>query len=291
GDTGRSPFLLYLHENQFSYPRPTGRPLDRSFAVSHVASLLAADGIALNSRSHRDAMRSELRAFLSEVPPPRPGGCLTRLSSARVLYPGVRLDEFPPPSQRPAGRPPVILWNHRWEEDKRPGAFARALLRLDERGCAFRLVLLGTGEQVQPTPLLLLREKLGPCILRDRPARRGAEYRAWLRRADITVSTAAQENFGYATVEAMAAGAVPLLPRRLSYPELLPRRLADRLLYDSDDDLVDRLETWLEDPVRIERLRRPVMQAARRYSWSRRVKALDDWVADAAARAPGRAAS
>ena len=71
------------------------------------------------------------------------------------------------------------------------------------------------------------------------------DYRALLSRSDVVVSTARHEYFGVAVVEAIAAGAVPLLPRRLSYPELVPAVYHDAVLYD--DDLVDRLRAVLLD--------------------------------------------
>lgn len=272
------PHLLYVHENQLSYPRPPGEPLDRGFAVAHLASLLAADAIAINSRSHRDAFRADLRAFLDEIPPPRPAGVLSRLRRIRVLPPGVDLHGF---ESRPriAPGPPAIVWNHRWEEDKRPSAFARTLLKLAERGLDFRLILLGPVDQIRPRPLELIRERLPDRILHDGPARTRHAYVRWLSRAHIAVSTASQENFGYAAVEAMAAGAVPLLPDRLSYPELLPPSLRPHLLYRTDRELLDRLTTWLRDPAtHVDPLRAPVMRAARRHDWSRRVPPLDTWL-------------
>ncbi|RMG46392.1 MAG: DUF3524 domain-containing protein [Acidobacteria bacterium] len=285
GPAGRVPWLVYWHENQFSYPRPPGQPLERSFAVAHLASVLAADGHGFNSRAHLEAMRAGLAAFVKEAAPPRPRGVLRHFDrAARVLPPGVELSGFPPPEPRPVGDPPAILWNHRWEEDKRPGAFARTMLRLAEGGASFRLILLGTTVQSRPRPLELLREKLGDRILRAEPARTRGSYLAWLRRADLSVSTAAQENFGYATVEAMAAGVVPLLPERLSYPELVGRALAPHLLYRDERELLARLRALLENPQRVAALRPAVAARARIHSWERRVVALDDWVAGATGR-------
>jgi glycosyltransferase involved in cell wall biosynthesis len=270
--------LLYLHENQLTYPRPPGEPLDRGFATAHLASVLAADSIAINSRFHRGQLVAALRDFLAEMPPPRPRGALGRVRAARVLPPGVDLAGFPPPGARAPHDPPVIAWNHRWEEDKRPSAFARMMLRLAERGLDFRLLLLGTTSQVVPRPLLLLREHLADRILRDRPAGSRAEYVRELARADIAVSTSAQENFGYAAIEAMAAGLAPLLPERLSYPEIVPRGLRAGALYRTDREALDRLAGWLRAPGRLAPLRAEAARTARRHGWERRVAALDDWV-------------
>lgn len=275
---GDARVLLYMHENQLSYPRPPGEPLERGFAVAHLASLFAADGLAFNSRSQLRSFADDLDAFLDEMPAPHPRGIKARLRGARVLPPGVDLDGFPEPAARPANDPPVILWNHRWDGDKRPGAFSRLMIQLAERGRAFKLVLLGATDQVKPRAKELLLEKLGDRILVAAPARTRREYVAWLARADIAVSTAAQENFGYAAVEALAAGAVPLLPRRLSYPEIVPRALHDDLLYGTDRDLLARLSAWLAQPERFLPLRVRAMRAARAHAWPRRAAALDDWV-------------
>jgi glycosyltransferase involved in cell wall biosynthesis len=74
------------------------------------------------------------------------------------------------------------------------------------------------------------------------------EYVDLLLAADVVVSTAEQEFFGIAVVEAMYAGAFPVLPARLVYPERIPPELVERCLYDDDVDLVDKLRRALEEP-------------------------------------------
>jgi glycosyltransferase involved in cell wall biosynthesis len=275
----RARWLVYWHENQFSYPRPRGEPLDRGFVVAHVATLRAGDQHAFNSQTHRRSMITSFREALKELPRELRGAADTRwIRRTRVLPPGVDFAGFPVPAPREAGQPPRLLWNHRWEADKRPSAFARCVAALAERDLAFRLILLGMVDQIHPQPLLQLRTQFAQRIDRDGPARTRREYISWLTRADIAVTTAVQENFGFAAVEAMAAGAVPLLPRRLSYPELIPRRLHHALLYTSDRDLLARLGVWLRQPAQFTALRQSVMRAAQRHDWTRRVEALDRWV-------------
>lgn len=288
----RCRWLVYWHENQLDYPRPAGKPFEWGFHATHRATLIAGDGHAFNSRAHLAAFQHALASWQQRVP------ALARVSvprgwraRARVVAPGVDFSGFPEPGQRPLGigrQPgeaasgvPRVLWNHRWEEDKRPSAFARTITKLADKGLPFTLVLLGLVDQVHPQPLLGLRRDLPARIERDGPARSRREYIAWLARCDLTLSTAEHENFGYAVLEAMAAGAVPLLPRRLSYPEVVPRRLHEALLYDSDRDLAARLARWLQQPEQFTALRPAVMRAARRHAWERRIAALDDWVAGA----------
>jgi glycosyltransferase involved in cell wall biosynthesis len=259
--------LLYLHENQVSYPRPAGEPLDRGFAVAHLASLLAADRVAINSRFHRDELRRGLRDFLARVPEGRPRGVLRAVDRAVVLPPGVETADLVGDPHRPPSSRPVILWNHRREFDKQPEIFFRVMRHLEARGTDFALVLLGETTQALPRPFLAARERFRERILHDGyvPTRRS--YASWLRRADIAVSTASQENFGIAAVEAMAAGAYPLLPRRLAYPEVLPRALHGEHLYRGVRDLEGRLRRVLREPARIVSGRPSRVRAALRYSW------------------------
>jgi len=42
-------------------------------------------------------------------------------------------------------QPPVLVWNHRWEHDKNPGFFFKALYGLAEQGVDFGLIVLGTA--------------------------------------------------------------------------------------------------------------------------------------------------
>ena len=107
----------------------------------------------------------------------------------------------------------------------------RACRRLAERGVEFDLAVVGDhtgGDAATIDPLL---DELG-----DRVVARGlqprAEYLALLRRADVVVSTARGENFGIAVVEAVAAGAWPVLPAALSYPEVLPTSAHAACLYE-----------------------------------------------------------
>ena len=71
---------------------------------------------------------------------------------------------------------------------------------------------------------------------------------ALLRSADVVVSTAHQEFFGIAITEAVYAGAFPLVPNRLVYPERLPPDHHDRCLHDGHEDLVDKLAWALRHP-------------------------------------------
>jgi glycosyltransferase involved in cell wall biosynthesis len=132
--------------------------------------------------------------------------------------------------------PPLIVWNHRWEHDKRPDVLAAAIGRLLDDGAEFRLAVLGEAPTGVPAELAGLPALLGERLVHFGFAER-TTYERILGSADVVVSTADHEFFGVAVVEAMAAGARPVLPKRLSYPELVPAEHAGESLWNTWDEL------------------------------------------------------
>ena len=66
------------------------------------------------------------------------------------------------------------------------------------------------------------------------------DYGALLQKAQMVVSTAYQEFFGISVMEAVDAGAMPLVPDRLSYVELFGQAWR----YESQEQLVERLRVY-----------------------------------------------
>ena len=124
--------------------------------------------------------------------------------------------------RREAGTPPLILWNQRWEYDKDPETMLRGAVRAGRRGTAFRVALAGENFRVQPAEFERGARTAGRPAGPLRVCRDGGRLRGLLWRADIVLSTAIHEFFGVSVVEAIYCGCLPVLPDRLSYPELLP---------------------------------------------------------------------
>ena len=282
-DVGAVPVLHYVHESQLVHPPGRGRTLDRDLAVTGWQNLVAADVAVFNSEFHRQALFDALPGFLHSFPDRRHEHLIDEVGArTRVLPVGI---EVPDRGSQARGEdedgPPILLWNHRWEQDKDPDAFAAALQGLLRRGVAFRLALVGEGPEAPPAAFEQVRALLGERVVAygwQEPA----PYRALLARSAVVVSTARHEFFGVAVAEAMAARCCPVLPRRLSYPELIPAALHDRCLYDPDDDgaLVDALVAALE--AREDRRRRAAVAArhVRRFAWSRVVEDYDRLLAE-----------
>ena len=244
--------VLYLHENQLSYPVPPGGQVDLQFGFTDVSSALAATVIVFNSEFHRASFFAALPRFLRQMPDYVPRWVPAALAAkARVLHPGCRL---PPPAPAGGARPgapadpPLVIWNHRWEFDKQPELLFAALRRVAAAGVPFRVALLGENFQAVPREFIKAREWLGSRLVRYGYEPDRAAYWDWLRRGAVVVSTALQENFGIAVVEAVAAGNFPLLPHRLAYPEVIPARHHAACLYRDESELAARLRALLAAP-------------------------------------------
>jgi glycosyltransferase involved in cell wall biosynthesis len=281
------PAIVYFHENQLTYPVASGDLRDVHFGFTDISTALVADQVWFNSNSHRDAFLSALPAFVQQMPDARPSWITAAIRrKADVLYPGctfpAEIDRLSSPTPE-RSRPPLIIWNHRWEFDKNPEAFFDALYEIASQGRSFEVALLGECFQDQPKCFLKARELLGKRIAQFGFAPSLVDYRHWLNRGHIVVSTALQENFGFSVVEAIRFGCLPLLPRRLSYPEIIPSRFHDLCLYTSSSDLVSKLVHFLDHHQDYHAERRSLQEAMVRYAWTERIGEFDNRL-EAAAR-------
>ena len=257
--------VLYMHENQLTYPlSPTARD-DLAYAYMNWSSMVRADEVWFNSQFHLDSVFEALPKFLKHFPDHRHSGLVEGVTSKSTVMPvGVDLEWA---VQDEKGEPPLIVWNQRWEYDKDPVRLFGALNRLADDGLAFRLALCGENFRNVPTEFDDAKTRLGGHIVHYGFAEIDT-YRQLLLDASVVVSTAKHEFFGVAAVEAMAAGAVPVFPKSLSYPELIPVGVHNNTLYSSDNELDLLLRTAVGDTDRRRQIRSIVAPAMDRYSWS-----------------------
>ena len=89
------------------------------------------------------------------------------------------------------------------------------------------------------------------------------------------ISTARQENFGIAVIEAVRYGCVPLLPARLAYPEIIPKRFHPQVLYKDPGELVEKLSRLITDYSEFEKLRCDLSKQMSRFAWENLIDRYD----------------
>jgi glycosyltransferase involved in cell wall biosynthesis len=261
-----APVVYYVHENQLTYPLS---PLDREdtgHAMKNWISMASADLVAFNSGYHLRTWSEALPGFLRRCPDERHMRLVEPvMAGAEVLPVGVdlaRLDQVP----RRSRSVPLILWNQRWDHDKGPSEFAAALTALAETGVAFEVALAGEQFVNDPPEFTMLRDRLASRLIHYGFASED-RYVELLRAADIVVSTAHQEFFGIAITEAVYAGAFPLLPNRVVYPDRIPAVHHDRCLFDDEAGLVSRLSWALANRNAVAAIASDLRSAMAPYDW------------------------
>ena len=242
------PIVCYFHENQLTYPLSEHDRRDYQYAVTNITTCLASDEVWFNSAFHRDSFLSAAATFIGKMPDYRPRSVIEAIRRrSRVVMPGVDMpaDSDATHRRRNLAGPPRVLWCHRWEFDKNPQPFLAAMARLSQAGVAFELVLTGEQFRTAPPAFAAYREELAPHVVHEGFIDDRASYLRMVTSCDVVVSSAIQENFGLAVVEAIACGARPVLPNREAYPEVIPQRFHEACLYESDDRLYDHLRTVL----------------------------------------------
>jgi len=270
------PCILYMHENQLSYPEPRSDHRDLHFGFTNIVSCLAADVVAWNSRYHMESFLEAVPRLLAMMPDRRPSAIPERIrAKSEVVYPGVDLASINRVTRPRDAGPPLIIWNHRWEFDKRPEVFFSALYELISRGVDFRVAVMGENFQVQPRIFMEAQERLGRRAAQFGFVKDREEYLKLLRLGRVSVSTACQENFGIAAVEAAYAGALPLWPRSLSYPELIDPPPQRDHLYSDFNELVLKLETELKGPAPDPEVASHYKNSLWKFDWSNVIAGYD----------------
>jgi glycosyltransferase involved in cell wall biosynthesis len=257
------PFCTYFHENQFVYPVQKEDERDFHFGLTNLTTALASDRVGFNTQYNLQTFLTGVERILKICPDMKLKGVIEKIKrKSSVLYPGIDFSHIDAivPTQTTKSEAPVIVWNHRWEHDKNPKLFFKTLLKLDEQNIDFRLIIVGQSFKRQPAIFSEAQERLKHRIIHYGFVESKDEYASLLRMSDIAVSTAEHEFYGISVIEAVRAGCHPVLPARLSYPELFPAEY----LYE-DGELFSRLKVLLENPGKLHRSRAQTLTEC--FSW------------------------
>ncbi len=272
------PVLVYFHESQLTYPQPPGKSLNFQLGFADITTALTADKVLFNSESHYKTFFATLADFIKKLPDYPPEWVTVAIrSKSDVLYPGCSFESVSETDAYTDSAPPLIIWNHRWEFDKNPKDFFEVLETLLERGHDFQIALLGKNVQFVPKQFIKARKRFGRRIIQYGYVPSKAKYYEWLKRGTVVISTAIQENFGMSIIEAIRWGCLPLLPKRLSYPEIIPQALHSDFLYQDNQDMLVKLAFIIENISAFQDKRKQLTEAMVRYSWEN-LKVLFDEV-------------
>ncbi len=279
------PIAVYFHENQLTYPwsKTDNDPQlkrDAAYQFINYTSALCADAVWFNSQYHQQSFLEALPAFLHQFPDYTNLDTIKSIQQKSEVLPiGLNLKRFDAyqhlqNKRKELNEYPVILWNHRWEYDKNPDEFFDALQQLKERGVKFSLVILGKAYQKQPEifskiPLIFAEE-----LQHSGYCENETDYIKWLHLADILPVTSIQDFFGISIVEAIYCNTIPLLPKRLAYPEHLPHSHHQTFFYEDQKDLTNRLQRLIFN-IKILR-KQKVSQFVEKYDWSSIVEKYDN---------------
>ncbi|MEP7287729.1 MAG: DUF3524 domain-containing protein [Chloroflexota bacterium] len=234
--TAHLPIAVYFHENQLTYPTGPRQKRDLHLGFINYASALAADTVFFNSNFHRAAFLDELPRLLKHYPDYNELPTIDAIRHKSAVLPlGLDLRRFDSFGSKAAPQEPVILWNHRWEYDKNPVAFFNALYELMVQGLEFKVIVAGENPRQHAEEFEQARQRLGDRLLHYGYVQNFEEYARLLWQATHVVSCAYQDFFGVSMCEAIYCGCLPIMPRRLNYPDLIPPQYHDLCLYNEGE--------------------------------------------------------
>ena len=174
-----------------------------------------------------------------------------------------------------------IVWAARWEHDKNPELFFESLRILKTKKIEFRVSVMGEQFRQVPDVFNLARQEFSDRIDLWGYQEDRNDYESALLEADVFVSTADHEFFGFSVLEGAAAGAFPLVPEKLAYPETLELDAGNEDFYykGGAEELAERLaglsekvrgnNLWDGDPDR-------AIRVVEKFFWKTKAPLLDE---------------
>lgn len=274
--TSHIPHALYFHENQLTYPQNSRQGHGWRYGFVNYASAMSADALFFNSAFHLQAFFDALPRMLKHFYDYNELATVDWLRQrAVVMALGLDLRQFDTYRMRASPqRSPLIVWNHRWEEDKNPALFLNTMERLAAQGFDFRVAIVGENPHHSAPRFEAARVRLGERVVQFGYVTSFDAYARLLWEADYVVSTAQQEFFGGAVAEAIYCGCVPIMPQCLNYPNLIPEAAYPACLYHGDDKLLPLIGHHLKGELAVDTamLKRHIIQ----FDWEQMAPRYDD---------------
>lgn len=266
------PKILYFHENQFAYPAsPRDKDImhqrDVSYGLIQLKAAACAQEIWFNSEYNFRSFWAGVNEVLTKSKQTHLLESVKKIKERCTVVPlGINL--YPLASRQSKNKIPIILWNHRWEYDKNPIEFFETLKKLKEEGSKFQLIVLGHAPGGTMDIFGWAQSFFSKEIIHWGYVKSKEDYWLMLGRADIVFSTSFHDFFGISILEAVSAGATPLLPHRLAYPEHFDN---PEIFYHNSKEAIQKLRELLEYPEK----RKSYADQIQQYCWSHMAQIYD----------------
>jgi len=268
-DVAQLPVVSFFHENQITYPwstqdRDKEKNRDHHYGFINYTTALRSDLIMFNSKFHKNIFIKELRKFLKQFPDHNDLYNVDEIEDKSIVsYLGLDLKKFDAYKNNSQNKIPIILWNHRWEYDKNPDDFFNCLKKLKKEKIKFKLIILGEEFQTEMQVFTEARDYFSDEIIHMGYCESFSEYASLLNKADIIPVTTNQEFFGVSVIEAIYCDVYPLLPNRLTYPELFDNKKNPENFYLNSSELFIKLKEYIKN-----RHKKSLKKYSKEYDWS-----------------------
>ena len=223
------PIIYYLHENQLTYPiskLEKNKEADMHYGFINYKSCLVADYCIFNSKYHKDSFLGAALQLLNRLPDhSHPENVELVESKSSILPIGIDFDQINAVSQThelSANPNMTLLWNHRWEHDKRPDLFIDLCDKLDNVGLDFNINFIGQHHDDYPSYIDDFKLRHLARIQHFGFVEPYSKYISVLKSSDLLPVTSEHDFFGISVLEACYCNVHPLLPKSKVYEEHFP---------------------------------------------------------------------
>ena len=264
----KAKYICYFHENQLGFPWEDHDPElksgnDSHYAFINIMSAYSADRVLFNSGYQQKQFLADAREFLKKMPRPGLQIVVDEIHQKSQVIP-IGIDTLVTQRDYTEKIHGSLLWNHRWEADKNPEGFIHLIAELKKKQMDFSLILLGD----MPVNYQDRIKALDIPVLQMGYVKSRANYFCWLQKADIIPITSYHDFQGLSLLEAMAVGTIPVVPNRMVYPDHIPEEYRNKLIYHSEDQLLEKTSLLLNMKDK-QAVRMAVSEKGNSYAWEK----------------------
>ena len=244
------PILLYMHENQFTYPKSVAdkeKHFDLTYGYLNYKSALVADSVIFNTHFHKTQFLNACTDLLHKMPDFQNTDTITAIKNKSEIIPvGIDFDKIKnSEASILKSKYPIIIWHHRWDEDKNPALFLKLLTDLKKLETSFNLILTVSPTDKRNIYYKKICEQFESDIIFNGFCDTKEDYYNLLNTADVMPIVSNHDFQGLSVIEGLASNIYPILPKHLVYQEYIKEQ--DAFYYDQYEDLLNQVSYVLDN--------------------------------------------